>query len=358
MSSAAAPSTEDNVVYGLNYPPDFLPSLPVLLSRPSPHTPIRALTAAQFAAIHQAATTSHAPDHVLFPFLHGLEGDNEQQNAFFSVTSDTPVIPPRFRGLIWVACEDDDMSVSDDAGDEDIIASDDSDDEAGSDGGDMGHSFGLDMDMDIDTDLDLDHSHKQEAPSSAPSTALSPGALDSSCDASDPENEPHMHPVKCRAPRIYTNTNVSRDRSTSSSSSSASSFQSLSMSMPSPPTPATSFDSPPPSCLPLGPLSPEPQPRTVPLLTSGFKPRDLLQLNAEGYTEFVPLRVPDGISLRNFDIQLVRVLWSFRSPTFIRFRPLEKGPLHLLSIWAPGCFTPDGQVTTAGKQLFHVYSWI
>jgi hypothetical protein len=177
----------------------------------------------------------------------------------------------------------------------------------------MGHSFGLDIDMDIDTDLDLNHSHRREAPSAEPSASHSPGALDPSCDASDPVNVPHMHPVKCRAPRIYTNTAISRDRSTSSSSSSASSFQSLSMSMPSPPTPATSFDSPPPSCLPLGPLSPEPQPRTVPLITSGFKPRDILQLNADGFTEFVPLRVPDGISLRNFDIQLVRVFWPFRS---------------------------------------------
>src|SRR6266853_350285 len=64
MSSPSVPSTDDNVVYGLNYPPDFLPSLPVLLPRPTPPTPIRALTASQFATIHHAATISHAPDHV------------------------------------------------------------------------------------------------------------------------------------------------------------------------------------------------------------------------------------------------------------------------------------------------------
>jgi dual specificity MAP kinase phosphatase len=88
--------------------------------------------------------------------------------------------------------------------------------------------------------------------------------------------------------------------------------------MPSPSTPATSLGSPPSSCIPLEPPSPEPQPRTAPLIAHGFKPRDLLQLNADGNAEFIPLRVPDGISLRNFDIQLVRVLLSY-------FRRLRRG---------------------------------
>ena len=311
MSSAPLPSTEDNVIHGLNYPPDFLSSLPVLLPRPHPHTPIRALSASQFASIHHTAINSHAPDHVLFPFLHGLEGDNQQQNAFFSVTSDTPVVPPRFRGLIWAACEDDDTPSSDDGDDSDVVASDDDsdDDEPGSDGGDMGHSFALDIDMDIDTDLDLDHSPRPEAPS-PPSISPSFGPLDPTCDSSDPNNAPHMHPVQPRAPRIYTNTAaLSRDRSASASSSSTSSSSSQSLNIPSPSTPATSLpDSPPPSCFPLGPPTPEPRSHSAPLIASGFCPRDLLRQNADGNAEFVPLRVPDGISLRNFDIQLVRVL--------------------------------------------------
>lgn len=308
MNSAPVPSLEDNVIHGLNYPHDFLPSLPVLLPRPAPHTPIRAISASQFATIHLAAATSHAPDHVLFPFLHGLEGDNDQQNAFFSVSSDATVNPPRFRGLIWVACEDDDTPSSDEGEDSDVIASDDSDDERGSDSGDLGHSFGLDMDMDIDSDLDLDHNHKREAPSSPPSTSPSPRPIDPACDTLAPDSASHMHPVQCRAPRIYTNTALPRDRSSSASSSSSSSSSSQSLSIPSPSTPATSVDSPTPSCMPLGPPSPEPHSRTAPLIASGFKPRELLQLNAEGNAVFVPLRVPDGISLRNFDIQLVRVL--------------------------------------------------
>jgi hypothetical protein len=44
-----------------------------------------------------------------------------------------------------------------------------------------------------------------------------------------------------------------------------------------------------------------------PLIAAGFKLRDLLHFNAEGNAEFIPLRVPDGISLRGFDIQMVRV---------------------------------------------------
>ncbi|KAF8269880.1 hypothetical protein EI94DRAFT_1681278 [Lactarius quietus] len=306
MSPAPIPSSasEDNFNYGLDYPPDFLSSLPVLLPRPAPHTPIRALSASQFAYIHHASSVSHAPDHVLFPFFHGLEGENEQQKSFFSVTADTTVIPPRFRGLIWVACEDDDTPSSDDGDDSDVIASDDSDDEHGSDGEDVDSSFGLDIDMDIDTELDLNQT-RQEGPLSS---SLTPTPTDYACNTPDLDTAPHMHPIHSRAPRIYTNTELARDRSASVSSSSSSSSQSHHI--PSPSTPATSLDSPTPSCMPLGPPSPEPRPRTAPLIAAGFKLRDLLHFNAEGNAEFIPLRVPDGISLRNFDIQMVRVLIS------------------------------------------------
>lgn len=43
-------------------------------------------------------------------------------------------------------------------------------------------------------------------------------------------------------------------------------------------------------------------------LTSTFKPRELLCIDREtGETRFVEPRVPDGISLRNFGIQVVSV---------------------------------------------------
>ena len=81
------------------------------------------LPTAQFARMHLEHITAHPPDSVLFPFLHGLDGDNHAQCMFFasSVAPDKPphpaammrdnsgrvVRPPRYRGLIWVLCDDD-----------------------------------------------------------------------------------------------------------------------------------------------------------------------------------------------------------------------------------------------------------
>jgi hypothetical protein len=158
------PDGEDDV-HGLQYPPQFLDSLPVLhppvssytspvSSRPSspspqsPHTPqaqrkpkvgpapIRGVSAVQLAEMHERYMTTHAPDSVIFPFLHGLEGDNDAQNAFFVGTSamtsssaetdheqrgqgggrvgaqvkvNVRARVPRFRGLVWVASDEDDV---------------------------------------------------------------------------------------------------------------------------------------------------------------------------------------------------------------------------------------------------------
>ena len=109
-------------VYGLSYPDSLLNVLPVL---DAAGDPIRALSADQFAEFHLQHTLAHPPDNVLFPFLHGLEGDNHAQNTFFAPASSsataqghggsfhhtrpqkiTPRIP-KYRGLAWVVCEDD-----------------------------------------------------------------------------------------------------------------------------------------------------------------------------------------------------------------------------------------------------------
>lgn len=130
--------------------------LPVLLPRPHPHQPIRAIDADAFADIHLAHLTSDVPDSVLFPFLHGLEGDNYQQNSFFAASSGldlgirrdvdpsnpypsrmhTPhvVKVPEYRGLMWVACEGDEHQANGGAREGDVLDSDedlefDSDDE-------------------------------------------------------------------------------------------------------------------------------------------------------------------------------------------------------------------------------------
>jgi len=109
-------------VHGLSYPDSLLDVLPVL---DAAGDPIRALSADQFAQFHLQHTLAHPPDNVLFPFLHGLEGDNHAQNTFFAPGSSsaaaqghgalfhhsrpqkiTPRIP-KYRGLVWVVCEDD-----------------------------------------------------------------------------------------------------------------------------------------------------------------------------------------------------------------------------------------------------------
>ncbi|KAJ6512572.1 hypothetical protein C8R45DRAFT_1087724 [Mycena sanguinolenta] len=52
---------------------------------PFPPVPKASLISAPaFAAMHLQHTLAHAPDGVLFPFLHGFEGENEAQNMFFA----------------------------------------------------------------------------------------------------------------------------------------------------------------------------------------------------------------------------------------------------------------------------------
>ncbi len=105
--------------FGLVYSSCFLDSLP--LPPKSSHT--RLLSAKAFADLHLNHTLSHPPDNVLFPFLHGLEGDNHAQNAFFhssaigsptksygspaTVNVNYAAKVPKYRGLAWVVCEED-----------------------------------------------------------------------------------------------------------------------------------------------------------------------------------------------------------------------------------------------------------
>jgi dual specificity MAP kinase phosphatase len=84
--------------------PTHIHDLPVLSPPTTAAPPIRALPITTFSALHLSHVLSHPPDHVLFPFLHGLEGDNVAQNTFFSGAN---VRVPAYRGLVWVVCEDD-----------------------------------------------------------------------------------------------------------------------------------------------------------------------------------------------------------------------------------------------------------
>ncbi|KAF8525877.1 hypothetical protein BU17DRAFT_40942 [Hysterangium stoloniferum] len=246
-------------VNGLQYPQNFLSSLKVLLPRPAPHAPIRALTAAQFAQIRHLHLTSDVPDSVLFPFLHGLEGDNLAQNHFFSKNG-ASVQVPNYRGLIWVVADD-----------EDLFLDGDSDDEALPLG---------DMDMALD-----------EA-AAANSTAATTAAISISTSPASSTDMPNPNRRKSDAESTLSS-------STDSIFSHAMSSSALSVS-----TTATSLHSSASSSSLPSPLSSSPKPYlTSHLLTSTFHPSELLTTNPSG-PAFIPPNIPKGISLRNFGIQV------------------------------------------------------
>ena len=259
-SSSMAPTTTsdsaaaaDSPVHGLSYPPGFLQSLPILLSRPAPHAPIRAITAEQFAEIHKLNAFADPDDAVLFPFLHGVEGSNASQNSFFANASmrnsaafyahplfqsnNHTFTIPTYRGLIWVR--------ADEVSEHNLPSSGRAINDYNSDGDDD------ELFEDDDNDRDT-HDETMRG-------ALHSDALDG------------LH---------------SRRHSSSSDSSSDSP---LSVS-----TSPTSLMSPPPSfqctSIPAPPHAPSH------LLLSSLRADELLSANLDGPC-FLPPRVPDGISL-------------------------------------------------------------
>ncbi|TFK81314.1 hypothetical protein K466DRAFT_502359 [Polyporus arcularius HHB13444] len=240
------PQDDPATVHGLQYPPSFLDALPVLRPRPEPHPPIRALTVDQFSDLHLSYLTTHAPDHVLFPFLHGLEGDNEAQNSFFACARPRGDVP-RFRGLVWVACDEDE----DDLCDVDDLDDDDDDYSTTS----SLDSFGP-TDLEEDVAMQLDPTVE--------------GPMMNGCPPPEPLDKLPVGP---------------------------------------PPIPLTA-----------GHLPPSSHAHTKPsMLTSSFRARDLLRTRTESdgapVNVFVEPKIPDGISLRNFGIQVVRKLRTLRGPS-------------------------------------------
>lgn len=237
-----------NNVHGLMHDAALLASLPILQSRCAPHQPIRALSASQFARLHLDFLTTHAPDSVLFPFLHGLEGDNDAQNAFFSSSPQAHAVP-RFRGLVWVACDEDSYSPAPSSSSTppspDIDTDDDLDDDDYSSTSSLESLGPADMDVDVTVPMDLDPSVSGLEGSDCPPSKLS-------------KSPPSLTP-----PPLLPHHAHSRHQSLS-----------------------------PPA-----------------LLTSSFRARELLQQrhHEDGSVSyaFVEPRVPEGISLRNFGIQAV-----------------------------------------------------
>jgi dual specificity MAP kinase phosphatase len=263
-------NSEPDTPRGLQYPPGFLSSLPILLSRPAPFAPIRALTAAQFAEIHRLqalADEDQVGDSVLFPFLHGIEGNNLSQNTFFANAArglvpmySHPLLPPvnpvakvpPFRGLVWVRADEHDGAMS-----------------PASVGGD-GSRFGSDR---SDDDFEMEDSDNDDYSDNS--------AEDHGMTGEDSSDNGKKSRVAITIPG-----RAARSPSTSDSTSSSEAAFS----------PSTA-----PTSLPPSPSSA--QCHSTPfstvhshLLTSTVRQSDLLVTCPDG-PAFVPLRVPDGISL-------------------------------------------------------------
>ncbi|KAG6879792.1 hypothetical protein C0992_011590 [Termitomyces sp. T32_za158] len=328
------------------------------------HTPAL-LPLARFAHLHLQHILSHPPDSVLFPFLHGLEGDNDAQNTFFASSSGaascslssssgttTPMTKPllnksvkvpRYRGLVWVVCEDDlEAEPRRYARELSLLSR-----KREGDNGGLGTPV-LEGDSESGASSDLDDEDDEEDVTSpregvgmeAKVDVVPPDAMDIDVDLpgheetipfDDRENQKdqgkHMHPVVQRPAPIQTADLPSSYFSTSdintsltTSDSGSFLFTPLSVSPSSTPDTCTKSSLSTPSernslaVLPSKPAATsEGTSATVPdlaLLTCTFRPSEIVQpikpaVNGvkEGW-EFVPAKVPDGISLRNFGIQV------------------------------------------------------
>ncbi|QRV89537.1 Dual specificity phosphatase, catalytic domain [Ceratobasidium sp. AG-Ba] len=306
-----SPSPSAAPVHGLVYPsPSFLTSLPVVgPERPAPHASVRALTAAQYAELAHAHSLADPDDSVLFPFLHGVEGDNVPQNMFFASASGAsrtrgsqqlgPPDIPRYRGLVTVLCDEDDDNDDDDGSPRlsDSSASDD-DEDAWYDHSDSDSSSAEPHEDDRDRDETMRLAEiniadpNASAPASyrdsfAPISDAAPGKVDKvSNDV-----------IAVRTARV----------------------DSLSSELPSSPSsvsPSSTMDST--STAPTSVVVPSQKSNKHKkrrsrsrlqagarrcLLQSAMSPHEIIT-DGDEPAEFVKPRVPDGISLRNFGIQV------------------------------------------------------
>ncbi|KAG8964004.1 tyrosine/serine/threonine protein phosphatase pps1 [Tulasnella sp. 408] len=304
-------------VHGLQLAPD---NPQILIQRPAPHAPVRSINAHQLARLVHQYNSADVEDSVLFPFLHGLEGNNIAQNSFFNYArrSDGRVRLPRYRGLVLVRVDEQGLEL-------DI----------------RGNVRKSTTDpKDIHHDDDEDDSDDSEAYTDDEDHVMA--SLDATL---------HMHPVAERNQRrpeqldthnvvpVVASNDPSSSMTSASSGSMSSNFfaspttSSASLSQTSPPTtPNSTTDSTKmsfSSYLPANATSeaaaqeanssseardrtpvPLPPPhhdvprRPSHVLTCSFHPDELLTQTPNG-AAFVTPRIPDGISLRNFGIQVV-----------------------------------------------------
>ncbi|KAG8951298.1 tyrosine/serine/threonine protein phosphatase pps1 [Tulasnella sp. 424] len=295
MAAAADP------VHGLQLAPD---NSQILIQRPAPHAPVRSINAHQLARLVHQYNTADVEDSVLFPFLHGLEGNNIAQNSFFNYArrSDGRVKLPRYRGLVLVRVDEQGLELDirgnvrkSTTDPKDIHHHDDDDDSDDSEAytDDEDHVMAT-----LDTTL---HMHPV-----AERTQRRPDQLDTrNVGAPVPPSDASssMTSASSDAPSNYfaspTNSSVSLSQTSppttpnSTTDSTKLSFSSY--------LPATNTGEPPQQDPEARDRTPVPPPHDVPrrpshVLTCSFHPDELLTQTPNG-AAFVTPRIPDGISL-------------------------------------------------------------
>ncbi|KAF8717927.1 Dual specificity phosphatase, catalytic domain, partial [Rhizoctonia solani] len=290
---AAAPS------HGLVYPSEFLGSLPVVgVARPAPHASVRALTAAQYAELAHAHSLADPDDSVLFPFLHGVEGDNQPQNMFFATASGAsrgrgsqhlgPPDIPRYRGLTTILCDD-----NNDDDDEPRLtdSSSDDDDDAWYDQSDSDSDSAEPHEDDRDETMRMADINIADPNASAPASYRESFApIDTSAKVDTVSNDV----IAVRSSRVDSVSGPPSPVSVASTSLESTSTAPTSVVVPSQKNikhkkrrSRARLHTGARRCL----------------LQSAMSPHEILTDGDES-SEFVKPRVPDGISLRNFGIQV------------------------------------------------------
>ncbi|KAL4066848.1 hypothetical protein J3A83DRAFT_4098437 [Scleroderma citrinum] len=401
--------------------------------------PIPLLPLTEFSRMHLEHATAHPPDSVLFPFLHGLEGNNDAQCSFFASTPATVasaaaglvqdssgrvIRPPRYRGLVWVLCDEDvqgelpQICTAPTRWEDDLTYDSDSSDYS-TDQGELDNEFEFDYSP-PQQPHDPQHFHPVVTPLASSDTSVMD--VDPPSPPPNPNEEEHMHPIALRITTSDHPHHLSHDRrhSDASSSDSASTYASSSSSLTNSGSGSTSATSlPSPTCTSSPPCAAFPNIaqedhslleahscsattdshseahdfKDPPILTSTFLPSQLIQpcqSTAENTThfllptdncvettnwEFKPAIVPEGISLRNFGVQVPLytsisdiVVYSPRGPSpaalrlAARFRcAVEKKRAERLQSWVRTrgegghVNTEDAYVTPEGFLKYGVY---
>ncbi|KAH0832978.1 hypothetical protein J3R83DRAFT_11956 [Lanmaoa asiatica] len=312
--------------------------------------------------------------------------------AMIRDSSGRVVRPPRYRGLVWVLC-DDDLDAPSSPISEDTEYDTDSDDYSEDDPDIEMASLDQDRPMDIDPSPSFMH----------PTTLrISTADLNTNTKTSVPFPSAPLN-IVFTDPRPPSSTSSNSSTDASSSSSDSHSRSTSATSLPSPSSPScpglpdpSAFETTPPSQSPLATTVPNQKhlkKRTI--LTCSFIPSQLIQpcppprtYDFHGWTrgdtaaleidwEFKPAKVPDGISLRNFGIQLPLytsisdiVVYSPKGPTpatlrvAARFKKaIEKKRRERLERWVQAGFHLEADVqedqdphsTPEGFLKFGVY---